>query len=118
MIESYNDAVAIYKKLYGLLGDKREWIHYDQTFRAAGSVAANVAEGEGSKRGRGGNAAYRWATARGSLYETLAWVDIAIIEGIFSLEEVKELKVEMEYLATNLDKLIKGIDDDTYKKDF
>jgi len=110
MVEVYKDALVVYKKIRNALGTNLEWTHYDQTFRAAGSVAANIAEGEGSKRGKEGVTASRWNTARGSLLETSAWIDIALIDGVILIEDVEDIKAEIEKLSDNLTKLMEGID--------
>ena len=117
MIEIYDDALALYKELFEVLGSKRGWLHYDQTFHAASSIVANIAEGEGTERGKQARSAYRWSIARGELFETLAWIDIALIENMVSLEEVQELKGKLEKLGDVLKKSVETIDASQYLKE-
>jgi len=52
MKELYDMALSLFEALFKLIGDKREWLHYSQTFRASSSIVANIAEGIGQERNR------------------------------------------------------------------
>ena len=110
MKELYDMTLSLFEALFKLIGDKREWLHYSQTFRASSSIVANIAEGIGQERNRG-NAAIRFSSARGSLFETVAWLDIAIVEDLAPIESMiilqealKELGIELATRILELDK--------------
>ena len=98
MNEVYCEALSIYQSIFNLLGEQNFWVHYDQTFRAASSIVANIAEGEGSDWGKQGYLLIRLINARGSLCETLAWLDIAVVEGKVSSEDVREIRERLNQL--------------------
>ena len=111
MNEVYDVALAIYKEVFDLLGNDKMWVHYDQTFRAVSSIVANIAEGEGSRWGREGYTMTRMINARGSLYETLAWLDIALVEKQAKQEEIEGIKAGLVELDIILKEALEEVSD-------
>ena len=79
--------------------------------RAASSIVANIAEGEGSRWGKEGIALTRIVSAKGSLYETLAWLDIALVEKLVGREEVSDIQAKLVKLEVSLQKQLEEIDE-------
>ena len=106
-LECYKESLSLYQIIYDSLGDRVNWVHYQQLFRAAGSVPANIAESAGRIREEStGDTTYRLAIARGSLFEVQAWLDIA---GIHQLAEDSVLGLiaqKISELATKIKPLV------------
>jgi len=78
----YTTALELYRQLFAALWGEFQvnpanFVHYEQLVRAAGSISANIAEGTG--RNVNGKKYYQnfLLIARGSLFETVAWLDLA-----------------------------------------
>lgn len=111
MSELYDEALTIYKEIFNLLGDNGDWVNYNQTFRASSSIVANIAEGEGTNWGKQGYLLVRLINARGSLYETLTWLDIACIDKQAKQGEVDKIKDRLIKLNEVLTRLLKEVSD-------
>lgn len=66
------------------------WVHFAQIRKSAGSVVANIAEGNG--RRKPGSKYYQAFAliARGSLLETYAWMQLAHMDDILTDEDLRE----------------------------
>ena len=93
--EIYQDALTIYVKVF--LHAPVTWIHYDQMIRACSSIAANIAEGIGRRRDDAPTTKLGYyqnflLIARGSAFETFAWLDIGLYDKTFEKEIVKDIQ--------------------------
>ena len=80
----------------------------DQLNRAALSVPANIAEGNG--RFTKGDRKHFFVIARGSLQECVPLLEIASRKDLLDKSKQKELAEELETMAKMLSGLIKGVD--------
>jgi len=97
-VGDHRELVA-YKLALALAADVRRrvlsWPSFDrwsigqQLVRAAGSIGANIAEGEGRYHGK--DRARFLLVARGSLHETRHWLDLAAEAGLAGKDFDKEL---------------------------
>lgn len=88
--ELYLKGRSIYKEVIKIL-PVDSWVHYSQCIKAAGSIVANIAEGNGRNSGKGGYYRQFLQMARGSAYETLAWIQVGIIDGKIPAESEKRI---------------------------
>jgi len=103
----YKEALKIYKKTLSVLNP--EWVHYNQLANSVSSIVANIAEGNGRRLRSFKYYLNFLLTARGSAYETIAWLDIlAIYSGtnLYTIEIQEDLekmmKNEIPYKVHNL----------------
>ncbi len=99
-ITIYQKALDLYKEIMNLhIPDT--WVHYSQLMRAAASVVANIAEGYGRYEARYTDRSQRnfLAIANGSLWELIAWLDIALIDNITSRTQIEALRHTSELLS-------------------
>ena len=100
--KSYNKAIEIYKKVKALC-ISANWPHHLQMIRAAASIVANIAEGEGRFRGQPTPDAARFASiARGSVHELAAWLQIAVIDGEITEQQYAEILPQLDELSKML----------------
>jgi four helix bundle protein len=80
----------------------------DQLNRAALSIAANIAEGNGrfTKRDRRNF----FGIARGSVQECVPLLELALRQGLLQSDVHERLKADLEEIARMLSGLIKGLD--------
>lgn len=81
-----------------------------QLIRAADSIGANIAEGEGRGSFQDNRRFVR--IARGSLNETKHWLRRAFKRGLLKDDQVEELKPLMDELAPRLNAYLKSIGKD------
>lgn len=72
----------------------------DQLYRALNSIVLNIAEGSGRNTDK--DFSHFLTIAIGSVFETVACLDIAFTEKYISIEEFNSLIVEAESLANQL----------------
>ena len=80
----------------------------DQLNRAALSISANIAEGNG--RYTKADRKNFFIIARGSVQECLPLLELAIRQGLLESERQKGLKADLEEIARMIAGLIKGIE--------
>lgn len=97
----YIKAREIYKEVVTLL-PLEPWEHYSQCRRSAGSVVANIAEGNGRRNEKGAYYRQFLLMARGSAYETLAWIQLGIIDGKLPVEAEERVGIALMSLSEHL----------------
>ena len=80
----YVDSLEVYKSLVKILSSSGDWIHWSQCMSAAGSIAANIAEGNGKQRVGGKYYQTFLLHSRGSAYEVVAWLQMGVVDGVVS----------------------------------
>jgi four helix bundle protein len=80
----------------------------DQLNRAALSISANIAEGNG--RFTKPDRKNFFIIARGSIQECVPLLEIAVRQGLLEMEQHKKLKADLEEIARMIAGLIKGIE--------
>ena len=108
--EIYQDALTIYIKVF--MHTPVTWIHYDQLIRASSSIAANIAEGIGRKRDDAPTTKLGYyqnflLIARGSVFETFAWLDIGLYDKTFEKDTVTDIQDLLGRLNTQLETELK-----------
>jgi four helix bundle protein len=103
--EIYNKALEL--KLLLMSKVTPTWTHFAQYADAAGSVVANIAEGNGRNSGNSKYYTQFLLFARGSAYETCAWIDIAVGDGLIEKVLGESLKRDYLFLGDNLMEIIK-----------
>ncbi|MEM1093615.1 MAG: four helix bundle protein [Bacteroidota bacterium] len=78
-----------------------------QLVRAADSISANIAEGDG--RGTAKERAYFFKVARGSLYETKNWLRRAHRRGLLSDEQIAGIKPLLDALPKMLNAYLRKL---------
>lgn len=101
----YELALLSYKTLASVVLADPSWEHREQFMDSLGSVVANIAEGEGRKLRSRNHHLNFINTARGSIFETLAWLDCLIVlhpdrrdlllPGIGLLDELSRILAEV-----------------------
>jgi len=100
MVELIINTVAEVRPLVEVLQRKDRDLA-DQIRRALSSVGLNTAEGFGTST-RNGNSRLRFDSARGSLYEAQAGLQIAIAWGYLTREEVAQTLASLDRIAKRL----------------
>ncbi|HUX02931.1 MAG TPA: four helix bundle protein [Phycisphaerae bacterium] len=80
----------------------------DQVNRAALSIAANIAEGNG--RFTKADRKHFFGIARGSVQECVPLLELGVRQKLLEAERHQELKANLEEIARMLSGLIKGLD--------
>lgn len=108
-LKVYQRAREIRKKIFSVLAKERliDKLIIDQLKRAIISVILNVAEGTG-KSSRLDKKRF-FATARGSIYEVVAIIDILSDDGFISKEEKATLYSDLEVTSKMLAGLINSV---------
>ena len=81
----------------------------DQLVRAASSVSANIAEGNG--RWTKGDRKRFFHIARGSLLECIPFIRLLVVAGVMSAENEKDLRQRIDEISGMLWALIQGTDE-------
>lgn len=104
--EFYQYSLGIYRQIERWIS--LDWVHYNQCIRAAASVAANIAEGQGRKAQDCTDYKRFLRMARGSLYEVVAWIDIADIDSKIDIVTKQELRLALDGLNAGITQKIDG----------
>ncbi|MGD9644405.1 MAG: four helix bundle protein [Pirellulales bacterium] len=106
----YQKAVSFADQVCTLSRDlpRGYWFLADQLNRAALSIAANIAEGNG--RFTKADRRNFFGIARGSVQECVPLLELACRQGLLPAEQHRQLKDELEEIARMLSGLIKGLD--------
>jgi len=99
----YRDAKTVIKEIYSLTGRFPSVFKYDlgsQLNRAAVSVALNIAEGSGKNSDKELNRFFNIAI--GSVYETIAGLDIAFNNSLVSKKEFENLTEKCKNIARQI----------------
>lgn len=99
----YVDAVGIYRDISRAFpAQSANWIQFGQCFRSLGSVVANIAEANGKSKDGAKYYQNLMLHARGSAYEAIAWLDIAVIDGVLLESDVVELRSRLMSLSDDI----------------
>jgi four helix bundle protein len=98
----YRDAMTLYIDVRQLFPET--WVHYNQCCRSLGSIPANIAEGSGKKKTKGHYYTVFLMHSKGSLYETVAWLQMGIIDNVCPKEKTEEIIKSLMKLGDALTK--------------
>ncbi len=102
--ESNDIFFNIVKDCENLPNNKASWIVADQLIRSIGSISANIAEGSG--RGTTKDLVRFLIMARGSLVESLNWIDKLVQLGYIPLEKGHDYKKKLNNVNKGINALI------------
>lgn len=88
--ELYTEALSLYRDTITAV-TIREWQHYGQCIRAAGSVVANIAEANGRIKKDIKYYQNFMLHSRGSAFEVLAWLQMGDVEGLVSKNDMESI---------------------------
>lgn len=77
-VDIYRDASRAFPSQSG------NWTQFGQCFRALGSIVANIAEANGKSKDGAKYYQNLMLHARGSAYEAVAWLELAVVDGLLS----------------------------------
>lgn len=99
----YLDAVGIYRDVSRVFPPQgNNWTQFGQFFRALGSIVANVAEANGKSKDGAKYYQNLMLHARGSTYEAVAWLELAVIDGLVSEVDARVLGGRLMALSDSI----------------
>jgi len=102
--ESHNLFFEIVEDSNKFPQNKAAWIIADQVIRSVGSISANIAEGSG--RGTTKDLIRFLIVARGSLVESLNWIEKLIKLRYISQEKGNEYIIKLDHINKKINALI------------
>ena len=84
----YATAIGIYRDIMPIMPEQDNWLHRDQCVKALGSMVANIAEGSGKHKPDGKYYQNALQHSRGSAFEVIAWLQMGVIDGVFTEPDI------------------------------